>query len=429
LSGERRIEHIITQDGDAVIAISPPRSFEVVYPRFEAHWVTNLRILRDRTLGTEGLILPNLSQFWGILTPQQRGTLRPRIETDKFSFQVTPRTERIRLQIPTNWDILKHVFKASFSNVGFSDQGRYMNRVLELFGGLTELHILLSDPRITYILDEFLKHHRTGQIPEDKSYRRALSLNHMYGVVSVRMGSLSRKKRDDNVAFINQTIEELIKNGAIHSGYVLDCSHCGLEEWYPIDEVTETYRCRRCLSTQPRPLSPLVHFRLNEALYQAYASNFLVPIQTLKVLMQSSRASFIFCPQIKLDVADVHSPELDIVAIQDGEITIGEATSKNKIQKTRVYNIGEIAQKIQARRVIFSTTNRKNCNNTNCDSCISERNYADNAFSQGSESRGEWGTREFIRDLRTRLVQHDIQVACICAEDIEKDSFHRRRPV
>jgi len=284
LSGERRTEHIMTESGDTVITTGSPRSFEVVYPRYEARWVVDLRILRDRTLGAEGLVLPNLPQFWGILTPEQRSNLRPRIETDKFSFQITPRTERIRLQMPTNWDIIQNVFKASFSNVGFSDQGRYMNRVLELFGGLAELCRLLTDPRITCILDEFLKHHGTGQIPKDKSYRRALSLDYMHKVVSARTGSHSRKKSADNIAFVEQTIEGLIKNGAIHSGYVLDCSHCSLEEWYPIDEVTETYRCRRCLSTQRRPLSPLVHFRLNEALYQAYVSNFLIPIQTLEVL-------------------------------------------------------------------------------------------------------------------------------------------------
>lgn len=127
-------------------------------------------------------------------------------------------------------------------------------------------------------------------------------------------------------------------------------------------------------------------------------------------------------------MADVHSPELDVVAVRDGEIVIGEATSKDRIKKARVYNIGKIAEKIRARRVLFSTTNRESCNDSSCESCVAEENYADNAFSHGSESQGEWGTREFIRDLRTQLVQHDIEVTCVCAEDVMKGSFIRRRP-
>lgn len=220
-------------------------------------------------------------------------------------------------------------------DIGLSDQGNYMSRALNLFGGISKLSVLLTDNRVTAIMNEFSKHHRTGESAAyDARYRRALTLDDMKKVV-VELAGKSRKIKKESIDYVDSLVKELISLGAIHSGYVLSCAQCSLEEWYPIDEVGESFRCHRCLAREVRPPSPSIFFRLNEALHQAYMHNFTVPTLVLELLRKSCNTSFIFSPQIKLRIAESHSPELDIVAVCDGQLMLGEAKSNDKIEKAQ----------------------------------------------------------------------------------------------
>lgn len=295
-----------------------------------------------------------------------------------------------------------------------------MSRAISLFGSLPKLSALLRDVRATAIFDQFLKHHRTGEgIAEAVQYRRALTLDDMREAVINLLGHRSRKKKEESFEFIDQLLKELIRLGAMHSGYVLDCSHCNLEEWYPIDEVAETFRCRRCLAVEVRPPSPPIFFRLNEALYQAYANNFSVPTLVLDILHKFSNASFIYSPQIKLDSSDVHSPELDVVAICDGQLVMGEAKATDKIRKKQLDVLESAAIRVKAQRIVLGTTSRDSCRGIDCEGCSQNTNYADNAFSHGSTRDPHfWGTRERTMDLRQRRAKQGVQLISICTQDI-----------
>jgi len=429
---ELRREHTTTSGDEFVIPVRRPSSFELVYPPRLKRWVMDLRIVQDKAIGTEGFVLPGFSYLSETVTPVRTARLKPRILGEVFSLQVTsaPVDEYVRLRIPSNWDVIQAIFSQAGHKINLSDQGNYMSRTLSLFGGLARLSALLLDARVTAILDEFLKHHRTGErVTDGTQYRRALTLETMRAVVINLLRHKSRKKKEETFQFVDQLLKELMVLRAIHSGYVLDCSYCSLEEWYPIDEVAETFRCRRCLATQTRPPGPPIHFRLNEALYQAYLNNFAVPTLVLDILSTSSNSSFIFTPQIKLNAADVHSPELDLVAICDGTLTIGEAKSTNKIKKGQLATLESIALGVKARHIVVGTTSRESCRDIDCNICSKHRHYADDAFSHGSTAAPKfWGTREHVKDLRNRLVKQGIRVTSICAEDLLKGSMERDLP-
>lgn len=429
---ELKREHVATSNGELVLPVSRPSSFDLVYPQRYPRWVVDFRIVRDDVIGTEGFILPNLSYLFDMVTPDRSARLHPRIHGDILSIQITSaRTdEYIKLRIPTDWEIIRAIFAQSGYRICFSDQGNYMSRALSLFGGLGRLSSLLRDARATAILDEFMKHHRSAErTAEDSRYRRALTLEDMRKVVLNLTGTKSRKNKEKNVRFIDELLRELIGLGAIHSGYVLDCSKCKLEDWYPIDEVSEDFRCRRCLAKEIRPLSPAVSFRLNEALYQAYLHNFAVPTLVLDVLQKFTNTSFAFAPQIKLDERDEHSPEIDIVALCDGDLIVGEAKSTDRIKKEQIDCLESTALRIKAQRIVLGTTNRDSCRDIDCTVCSKNPNYADNAFTHGSSQTPQfWGTKERIKDLRHRLSKDGVEVTSICAQDILLGTMQRNRP-
>ena len=430
---EIRRDHLPVTGGEFVTTVRRPSSFRLDYPRRYPRWVMDCRIVKDDVIGTEGFVLPDLPYLANLMVPVRSNRLRPRILGEVFSLQVTsaPIDENVRLKIPTDWEIIQLIFSQSHHNICLSDQGNYMNRAISLFSGLGKLSSLLRDKRTVTIFDQFLRQHHTGEgVLKDGQYRRALTLSDMEEAVMNLNRTKTRKKRAEVSAFVDQLLRELIQGGAVHSGYVLDCPDCKLEEWYPIDEVTETFRCRRCLTIQTRPPGPSIFFRLNEALYQAYLNNFAVPALVLDVLHNSSSASFIFSPQIKLEASNAHSPEVDIVAICDGKLSIGEAKSTNKIKQEQFGVLETIAVGVGAKQIVFGTTSRDSCRD--CESCSKQMNYADNAFGHGSIKNTEhWGTRERIKDLRERLDTQGIQVTSICAEDMSQGVIQRNqfRPI
>ena len=429
LKSEIKREHITTSGDEFVVPVRRPSSFELVYPRRLPKWAMDLRIIRDTAIGTEGFILPGHSYLSEMMTPNRSSRLRPRISGEVLSLQVSsaPVDEYIRLRIPSDWEVIQSIFSQAGYQIGLSDQGKYMNRTLLLFGGLHTLSSLLRDYRVTAILDEFLKHHRTNQ-QLIGDYRRVLTLKNMIDIAVNLLPHKNRQKIEECSQFVENLLRELMEMRALHSGYILDCIHCNLEEWYPIDDVGETFRCRRCLATQTRPSSPSISFRLNEALYQAYLNNFTVPALVLDTLNNSSSGSYIFTPQIKLNAADVNSPEIDIVSILDGTLTVGEAKSNDRVSRNQLGTLESAALRVGAQHIVLATNSRHNCTGLDCNVCSQNEHYADNAFSHGSSSsRQSWGTMERIQDSRARLRRQDVRVTTICSDDILKRTFERNR--
>jgi len=124
-SADRKIEQLVAHDRIAVVSTSMPRAFIMEYPK-TPRWALDVRVLRDRSLGAEGLVLPNLPGIRRILTPNLGGSA-PSIRGDVFSFHVSPRTQQVALRMPTDWEVLGAILQRHYPNVALSDQGRYMS--------------------------------------------------------------------------------------------------------------------------------------------------------------------------------------------------------------------------------------------------------------------------------------------------------------
>jgi hypothetical protein len=227
---------------------------------------------------------------------------------------------------------------------------------------------------------------------------------------------------------IDNIIEIWWQRGILVSGFELKCYECNFQTWYSIDLVGETYTCYRCQFTNKRPANSQIHFRLQESFYQAHFENMIVPILTLAYLKSICLESFIYTLPIYIESNNPYSPELDIVSIFDGELCLVECKVPNKFDD-KVLNIySNIAKKIGAQRIIFSTISREHtCEKQDCQHCqmLDVENYSDEIFSHGiSSDPTQWGSREKIKNLRCKLSSNGIQVNTLCAYDLFIGAFN-----
>jgi hypothetical protein len=159
--------------------------------------------------------------------------------------------------------------------------------------------------------------------------------------------------------------DQYVGKEIFYRGFVLKCGHCADVAWFPVDEITNYFTCKRCGKKQQYrkenwkyPNEPAWFYKLDEIVYQALRHNSGAPILTLAALKRGAKESFLFCPELRITPQheSKHFMELDICCITDGKLCIGEAKSNGIIESTDVSRYADIASKLAATRVVFSTT-------------------------------------------------------------------------
>jgi hypothetical protein len=90
-------------------------------------------------------------------------------------------------------------------------------------------------------------------------------------------------------------------------------------------------------------------------------------------------------------VRDQATRELDVAALVDGELVIGEVKSNSKLTKKEIRNSRYVAKNARAGQMLFATTakHQEHCAASECASCIAKygKHHADMAW--GPEVRKE----------------------------------------
>lgn len=175
-------------------------------------------------------------------------------------------------------------------------------------------------------------------------YHKEIALagrNKEEGYVVPELNGFIREKYNEDIESILYAIDRFVETEAIFIGLKVKCNNCGSNLWYSLKELSHRMMCRGCaFRITPEAESPF-YYKVNDTVLnnlmsdpvkrkKAFGGNYLV----LKVLdhlrdpqWDQMTTAFGYCPSLDvyLDNDDFQKTDLDIVAIQDGKLIIGEA--------------------------------------------------------------------------------------------------------
>jgi hypothetical protein len=316
----------------------------------------------------------------------------------------------------------REAVNAAFAEYDFalapSDKGLYQQRSLQLAKGLRFLAWMLRRPESRRLLKLFFEYHLKGRAPA--KYRRAVRYEELeevlLGHLREMQGSLRGPWKRRAQEWLGYWIDGLLERGLLIGGHVLRCPVCADRSFYRLEALGQSFECRRCLATSPLPGNTPRCFQLNEALFELLEHDGEVTTLTLAMLRESASFSFLYLPEIVVS-RDGLTRELDIAALVDGELVIGEVKSNKKLTKKEVRNSRFVAKNARAGRMLFATTAKQeeHCAAGDCEACITKygAHHADRAW--GPEVRKE------IQRSREILRSDGVQVESLCWHSVHGD--------
>jgi len=334
------------------------------YPKLDPHehrWITDVIV--------SGHYLPRnpILGEWAIRSPIL-GTYGARIGSGTFSYfcpnigyaggDIDSVLVRPTLFVPSPIQIFERIFWSIGYESKLSDKGLFAQEAVSKFGGLEELGSFLQEPLSRELLFKFLDRSKTANLSNDgcllKDQRRYLP----FPCISKILGGDAAGQK---------TIESLISRGILHRGCIFKCRSCRNADWFALDEFSQTFRCKRCGATQFASsetywygeYEPGWFYKLDEIIYQYLAHNGYVSSLALEYMRKKSEDSFLFTGDLELvklgSTSQKPEFELDIVAVVDGDIVLGEAKKPDKLENKEIKKYEYLARKIGAKKLVFVT--------------------------------------------------------------------------
>lgn len=365
-------DQFVNGEGINFINTPLPKSLANLNPEHH-RWITELKI--------EGYDLPALP-FLGKLTvqdsynPDLYSTQDVRVSKHGICYfcpspfirtgeDINATLRNFKLHLLEPFELFEEIFKYFGLHIRYSDKGDYQREATAKIGSLEALADICKQEHYRNLFDLYLDEKKSNSGEYGK------------GVVLKSGRCLTLTAIENVVGELDQdSINVLLEKSVLHRGFVFKCERCRNADWYSISEVTDTFQCRRCdtrqayLSAQLRlqrsckRVEPEWFYKLDELFYQGWKNDMYVPILTLAKLQKDAKSSFLYIPEIGYS-HDANSidpeMELDICAVYDGEIVLGECKKSDRLEKTSskekevIREYLAIAEKIGARRLIFST--------------------------------------------------------------------------
>jgi hypothetical protein len=269
---------------------------------------------------------------------------------------------RPRLRMPTCEKVFEIIFRDCGYETQVSDKGAYASQVCDKFGGLDQVGFSLRSSEGT-LLRKYLDtteppkgNHEDGTYLNDK--RRYLN----FAAIAKILGS-----PEDAI----RVIDSFVSRGVFYRGFIFQCRRCSDVAWFSISDISETFACRRCRTTQPytkkswrHPNEPAWFYKLDEIVYLTLLHNGDISLLTLDLLRRRSKESFLYCPELCIRPEGTKKAfiEVDICCVMDGRLCIGEAKSVDSVatNQFKPQQIAEryrdLALKMGATLVVFSTS-------------------------------------------------------------------------
>lgn len=264
----------------------------------------------------------------------------------------------ILLYRPDDDELISALFSGFGVGTSPSDKGRYVRETLRLFGCLDAATKWFRDPEFRSLLDVFLRGKGVprGAVKIAKDNRAVLPLGIIEGVL----------KTD-----VRERLTELISRGVLARGTVLTCDRCRRRAWYRPGDFNDGFKCDHCFHAQlllPSSvanlgLEPMWTYRLNEMVAQCVVHNSHIALLGLGALQQLAKEGhgFHYSSELLLSEHNASDCEIDVVAVSQGELLIGEC----KVAGSDGYAVGlsndeidkysALQVRLNARAVLFIT--------------------------------------------------------------------------
>lgn len=268
-----------------------------------------------------------------------------------------------KLKLLDDLNIFEEIFGKVGYSIGYSDKGNYQRESALKFGGFDPLSTFLSDEKNLALLKRYMDKSKSIENENGETFEVFLEND---GRRYFSFKGISKVLEEE----ASVTIDYLIESKVIHRGFIFQCQRCRNAAWYSVEEITSTFTCSRCRTESPykkihwkKPDEPQWYYAIDEILYQGIKHNMHVPVLTLKYLKQMTRA-FHYVPEIELRRNPTSSKadmELDLVAVKDGRILIGEATISNKLnnnaseEKKEIIKLKNLAETVNAKEIVLAT--------------------------------------------------------------------------
>jgi hypothetical protein len=113
-------------------------------------------------------------------------------------------------------------------------------------------------------------------------------------------------------------------------------------EWYEMNELGQSFECRRCHTSTLLTADswkqigdePAFYYDLAEVAYQALRGNVRVPVAALVKIRNGSK-SFLDLPEVEITDGAGSTIEVDLLAIVDGRIILGEAKTSDRLHDSK----------------------------------------------------------------------------------------------
>lgn len=249
--------------------------------------------------------------------------------------------------LPDEFDLFKIFYNSIGYNIKLSDKGQFQFKTQELFKDKSEFFEFFENHSNNKLLKKYLGSGINVGVDEKRNFLEISDIEEIY--------QSETKKR----------IDFLIERNIIYRGLILKCNHCRNACFYSLDNLSTTFKCKRCSTKQKiisfsnlNNIEPKWYYGLNEVIFQGYDNNMLVPILTLNNIRKNSDNTFIFIPEIELRTdpsSEKPDFEIDICCIMDGKLYIGECKSNNQITQEEINKYKSLTITGFINGLIFST--------------------------------------------------------------------------
>lgn len=328
-------QDMIFQDGKSVGRVNTPKPKNFSYIDPGKHlWITSLEASDYCPpvlpfMGGEIMQIHRLGNYEVRVSKDGLDYLSPNI--GHFGGDIDVNIVRPELTLLDETSIFKKFFEYSGFSMSLSDKGSYLEDTINRFGSLEFTAAFFKDETHRKIFDQFLlkKNNKDDQeiIFLEADRRAYLSFKAI-------------KRNCDSKESPVELIDQLIAKDILKRGLIFQCSRCRRSAWYDLADVSKEFKCKRCDYVQEfyhnnwkNPDEPRWYYHLVETVYLFYDSNSHITALALDKLRQESKVAFHYiCESDIINVLDDNKKkELDILAISDGEIIIGECKNTKPV--------------------------------------------------------------------------------------------------
>ena len=318
-----------------------------------------------------------------LLTPPQQTHIRPVVRvngTGGISYRshsdgviqrgdISKVAERPALRFPRALEIFETLAQAAGLKIQESSAGQMARLALGHWPNIHALAMDLESIVTRPVLDAYVREFAASELCGNAiGGRRYMSFEDLRRTIDASSG---HGVETEIVQSTSEIVDRLLSSSVLRRGFCLKCSQCRSFEFYDLEDVGQTFSCVRCRadnlitsqSGRGGSTEPAWYYELTEVVYQAHRQNFAVPVLAFERFTRAHESVLTMTEhRVRGSGIDI---EIDLWAIVDGQIVIGEAKLAGRLEKTAknekdiVVRYRSVAEQLSADRVVFATAAHK----------------------------------------------------------------------